>query len=920
MEEVRPVIKVDIGESQKSVKGLKDEIKILKDYILNLEKGTKEYNDAVVKLQKNQRELDEVMSLTKKTATALDGSYDALTHQMSLLRKEWKATNDEAKRNELGAQIDEINSKLKEMDASTGNFQRNVGNYQSALDGVGDSAKKVSKEMTVASAAPKDFGTAMREMNEEIEPTKQKFEAVGNIASGLAGGFAAAQGAMALLGVESEGFEKTMIKVQSAMAIAQGVSGLKGLVEGLGRAKVAFSGLGDKIKAVSKTMGKAGWLGVILALITAVSALVGYLVKKNKQIKDGTTALKEYNKVAKEATIEASEEVLKIRLLEQITTDVTQSIDDRRRAAEELLKQMGKEITDTNILAAMNGELATEVDKATEAMIRQAIAAAQMEKLTELYKEYLELASAEAPSAENQILAAGLRGTVSDQVKVAKSHHQEDVEAADKAWRTYAEQIYKNTDVNDFLDALFGKREDTKKKTKEIVTQLTNAAKELQESLLKIADDDVSYLERTYNRKIAYAKMAAKEEEEIAKDVYALELEKEEEKIAAIEDAKAGALKHQEEWEKKEIDIQNQIAKEKNKEKKKQLETQLAEAREQIKFYANEVRELNQNLADEQLAIEQIKYDELERLRQIDLQKQKDLIEELTVEYQNASRKLAISTDASQEKKKRGFFGSILGLGGKDDIESDEAQSDIDNSYYEKAYEAEQAYLAEKLKLNQEFLAKATTEEERLDLEREIADIELQIDESKYAEKERLRQQDYENEKSKQEKIKAIFNASMQATADILGSLADMYESDEKNSEENAKKIKGLRIAEATINTINGAVGAFSQAAATIPPPAGLIVGGVQAAAVTAAGIANIMKIKNTKMDGSGSDLGGGGTGAATPSIGSFTNDTPYSYTRQLTGASEVDSLNQDTRVYILESDIQESNKKVQIRESESSF
>lgn len=905
-EVITPIIKVDVGESQQTVKGLKKEITDLKDRILNLTKGSDEYNAAVEELQDNQRKLNEVMALTKKEAVAVEGSYDALVFKMSQLKKEWRATADEAKRAEIGAEIGKINSQLKELDAEIGNYQRNVGNYVSHWEGM--------PEVT------QDFGAAMREMNEQIEPTKQKFESVGKIASGLASGFAAAQGAMALLGIESEDFEKTMIKVQSAMAIAQGIGGLGGLVEGLGKAKVAFEGVKTSVISVTKTMGKTGWLAVILAVVAAISALVGYLVKKNKQIKDGTTALKEYNRVAKEATIEVSEEILQMRLLEQITTDVTQSVDARRRAAEELLTQMGKEITDTNILAAMNGELATEVDKATEAMIRQAIAAAQMEKLTELYKEYLELSTAESPSGWNQILAAGLRGTVSDQVKVAESNQQADIEAADKAWRTYAEQIYKNTDVNDFLDALFGKREDTTKKTKEIVKELTSAAKELQESLLKIADADVSHLERTYNRKIAYAKMAAKEEEEIAKDVYELELEKEEEKLAAIEDAKAAAVKSQEEWEKKEIDLQNQIAKEKNKDKKKQLQAQLAEAREQIKFYSDEVRELNQNLADEQVAIEQIKFDELERLRQIDLQKQKDLIEELTVEYQNASRKLAITSDASQEKKKRGFFGSILGLGGMDDIKSDEAQSNIDNTYYEKAYEAEQAYLAEKLKLNQEFLAKATTEEERLELQQEIADIELQIDESKYAEKERLRQQDYENEKSKQEKTQAIFTASVQATASILGSLADMYESDTENSEKNAKKIKGLRIAEATINTINGAVGAFSQAAATIPPPAGLIVGGVQAAAVTAAGIANILKIKSTKMDGSGGLNGTSGTGAVTPNVGSFTNDTPYSYTRQLTGASEVDSLNQDTKVYILESDLQASNKKVQMRENESSF
>ena len=97
-ETIKPIIKVEAGDSQKTIKQLKEDIKNLRDNILNLTKGTDEYNDAVEQLQANQRQLDEVMSLTKKTATALDGSYDALTHKMAQLKKEWRATADEARR------------------------------------------------------------------------------------------------------------------------------------------------------------------------------------------------------------------------------------------------------------------------------------------------------------------------------------------------------------------------------------------------------------------------------------------------------------------------------------------------------------------------------------------------------------------------------------------------------------------------------------------------------------------------------------------------------------------------------------------------------------------------------------------------------------------------------------------------------
>lgn len=53
-----------------------------------------------------------------------------------------------------------------------------------------------------------------------------KFPAVAKSIQGLASGFTAVQGAMALMGVESEAVEKTLLKVNAAMAFSQGLGGL----------------------------------------------------------------------------------------------------------------------------------------------------------------------------------------------------------------------------------------------------------------------------------------------------------------------------------------------------------------------------------------------------------------------------------------------------------------------------------------------------------------------------------------------------------------------------------------------------------------------------------------------------------------------------------------------------------------------
>lgn len=157
------------------------------------------------------------------------------------------------------------------------------------------------------------------------------------------------------------------------------------------------------------------------------------------------------------------------------------------------------------------------------------------------------------------------------------------------------------------------------------------------------------------------------------------------------------------------------------------------------------------------------------------------------------------------------------------------------------------------------------------------------------------------------------------ATSSVLGSLADMYEADEESAEKNANKIKALRIAEATINTIAGAIGAFTQATATIPPPFGAIVGAAQAAAVTAAGIAQIAQIRKTQVSSSG--------GASAPSAGAIVSapnvDTNLQSVRTLTTASEEERLNQmakDQRVYIVSSDIEAALGDNRTKVSESSF
>lgn len=242
-----------------------------------------------------------------------------------------------------------------------------------------------------------------------------------------------------------------------------------------------------------------------------------------------------------------------------------------------------------------------------------------------------------------------------------------------------------------------------------------------------------------------------------------------------------------------------------------------------------------------------------------------------------------------------------------------------------KEYEIQEEANQRKLSLLQQFSQEALERgdfDTYLDFWEQAADLEVEIETNAIREKMRLRALDLKDAEDNVKAQKAALQGLANATSSILSSIADIYENDSEESEKNANKIKALRIASATIDTISGAIGAYMQSVATIPPPAGQIVGAVQAAAVTAAGLAQIAQIRNTQVKASAGDAGG--VAAAIPAIQSAPStsvDIPQ--VRSVTSASEEDRLNRmasDQRVYILSSDIEASQRSRRTQVAETSF
>jgi phage-related protein len=112
-----------------SLKEYKSQIESLKSSLLSLEKESDSYKQTVAKVQQMQDKLNDILLDCKNNNVAVKGSYNALTAELSSLRKQWKATADEVERDNIGAKMLDINNQLKALDSTVGNYQRNVGDY-----------------------------------------------------------------------------------------------------------------------------------------------------------------------------------------------------------------------------------------------------------------------------------------------------------------------------------------------------------------------------------------------------------------------------------------------------------------------------------------------------------------------------------------------------------------------------------------------------------------------------------------------------------------------------------------------------------------------------------------------------------------------------------------------------------------------
>ena len=193
-----------------------------------------------------------------------------------------------------------------------------------------------------------------------------------------------------------------------------------------------------------------------------------------------------------------------------------------------------------------------------------------------------------------------------------------------------------------------------------------------------------------------------------------------------------------------------------------------------------------------------------------------------------------------------------------------------------------------------------------------------------------------EVQKAQAQDLINTYNQVSQSIGELMNNVAEIWQDSIKQrvkngkiTEEQGKKefenSKKLQIATAIINGLAGVATAVSTAM-TLGPITGPIVGAANSALVIATTAAQIAKIKSTTFDGGGSSIDSDISSAAATPTTAAVEYTPK-YSTNVTGNSETVNLanavserQKDQRVYVVESDINEAGKRVEIREAESTF
>jgi hypothetical protein len=211
--------------------------------------------------------------------------------------------------------LDALQQSLGEVEKKTTSLRTEYRKAQQEVARLSDEFGATSKQAIEAAKRAGELGDKIADakaLTDAFNPDA-KFNALSSSLSGVASGFAAYQGALGLVGVESKEVEQQLLKVQSALALSQGL-------QGLGEAKDSFKQLKavavNAFNGIKAAIGSTGIGLLVIALGTIatywddIKETVSGVSSEQKKL---NTQLNESAKKSKESldTLNAQDETLK---------------------------------------------------------------------------------------------------------------------------------------------------------------------------------------------------------------------------------------------------------------------------------------------------------------------------------------------------------------------------------------------------------------------------------------------------------------------------------------------------------------------------------------------------------------------------------------------------------------------------------
>jgi hypothetical protein len=704
-----------------------------------------------------------------------------------------------------------------------GQAQSTVGSIRKELKEANSELIRAQNEFgqfsTEAVAAAKRVAELKDQIGDAAEITAlfdpgKKFAAFSTALQGVAGGFAAVQGALGLLGVESEEVEKQLLKVQSALALSEGLSTLsdiapklQGLVATLGQISVV-----QKANAVANRLAAATMTTFGVSVNTTS---VAFRVLRGAIIATGIGVLV----VALGTAVEA---------LSNFSSAAEDAAEAQKTLNEEIVK--GADV-------ALKAEQET-IDRTTKLLVSEAkargesadkIAKIESDAL-QLRKKSLERYYAEVKDADGKaaLEAETNLKNINNEIQIAENNAaaarlEKQKEAANKrkeANKQAAEEVKQQT-------------QDANKKLTDLQQQnLLNGIKDENERAIKKLELD----QQTFEKEVAALKINEKIKAKLI------------EENAKVVDAQIREI--------------NQNRADEEAKQEAEYQQKVADVRAEVQLNA---------IKDEDVkSIEAIKAKYQKQFDEIAIQETESGIKQTELRKALIERQDQEIADVEQKIKERKAAENIAEL---EKIINDDAVE----------IERRKAVLEELRKLNEAYFKSGIiTYEQYVKVKENLANAEATIEDKK---------------------IQKFYDTA-NAYAKLLGDVSNLLG-------KSTAAGKAAAIAEATINTIVASVKAFKANAEVPPSP---FVGIAAAAVATAAGIKQIQAIRNVQIPGVGSSTPSIG-GVNIPSIGGgapIRPSLPLTQTITQLPANTINQMGSATiRAYVVESDITTGQERI---------